>query len=225
MSTYPICYVLYLNFRVTDLLVEPSTGNYYPTIYFNEFWLLRDKMIPMNETVSEVQLDLEISPISMMKWQLFQQVDQSFQMQRSYGSMLDGESDELKVILVPFMFHMNLRCGVIFLIDAVFLLGDDCKHVYIALQRVFLEGNPYLLGITMFVSMLHSVFDFLAFKNGNLRPKNITASFLTFVDIDLSCCLPCRYPILEQKQIYGRTVCKVCCTELYLSVCHLPLLA
>ena len=182
MSTYPICYVLYLNFRVTDLLVEPSTGNYYPTIYFNEFWLLRDKMIPMNETVSEVQLDLEISPISMMKWQLFQQVDQSFQMQRSYGSMLDGESDELKVILVPFMFHMNLRCGVIFLIDAVFLLGDDCKHVYIALQRVFLEGNPYLLGITMFVSMLHSVFDFLAFKNGNLRPKNITASFLTFVD-------------------------------------------
>jgi hypothetical protein len=63
-----------------------------------------------------------------MKWQLFQQVDQSFQMQRSYGSMLDGESDELK--------------------------------------KVFLEGNPYLLGITMFVSMLHSVFDFLAFKNG-----------------------------------------------------------
>ncbi|XP_013611203.1 PREDICTED: cleft lip and palate transmembrane protein 1 homolog [Brassica oleracea var. oleracea] len=109
------------------LLVEPTSGNYYPTIYFNEFWLLRDKMIPINETVSEVPLNLEISPISMMKWQLFQQVDQSFQMQRSYGSMLDGESDELK--------------------------------------RVFLEGNPYLLGITMCVSMLHSVFDFLAFKN------------------------------------------------------------
>lgn len=33
-------------------------------------------------------------------------------------------------------------------------------------QRVFLEGNPYLLGITMVVSLLHSVFDFLAFKNG-----------------------------------------------------------
>lgn len=35
-------------------------------------------------------------------------------------------------------------------------------------QRVFLEGNPYLLGITMVVSLLHSVFDFLAFKNGKL---------------------------------------------------------
>ncbi|KAL1209757.1 hypothetical protein V5N11_020088 [Cardamine amara subsp. amara] len=109
------------------LLVEPSTVNYYPTVFFNEFWLLRDKLIIINETVSELPLNLEVSPISMTKWQLLQQIDQSFQIHRSYGSMLDGESDELK--------------------------------------RVFLEGNPYLLGVTMFVSMLHSVFDFLAFKN------------------------------------------------------------
>jgi hypothetical protein len=33
------------------------------------------------------------------------------------------------------------------------------------LKRVFLEGNPYLLGLTMVVSLLHSLFDFLAFKN------------------------------------------------------------
>lgn len=40
--------------------------------------------------------------------------------------------------------------------------ADKMSHF----QRVFLEGNPYLLGITMVVSLLHSVFDFLAFKNG-----------------------------------------------------------
>ncbi|KAM7513915.1 hypothetical protein LguiA_003498 [Lonicera macranthoides] len=109
------------------LNVEPSTGNYYPTIFFNEFWLLRDKLIQINETVTELPLHLEVGPISMTKWQLFLQVDQSFQIHRSYGSMLEGEADELK--------------------------------------RVFLEGNPYLLVITMVVSLLHSVFDFLAFKN------------------------------------------------------------
>jgi hypothetical protein len=109
------------------MIVEKSTGNYYPTIYFNEFWLLRDKLIQINETVKEVELHLEVGPISMTKWQLFLQIDQSFQIHRSYGSMLDGEADELK--------------------------------------RVFLEGNPYLLVITMVVSLLHSVFDFLAFKN------------------------------------------------------------
>lgn len=77
--------------------IEPSTGNYYPTIYFNEFWLLRDKLIRVNDTVNELPLNLEVGPISMTKWQLFLQVDQSFQIHMSYGSMLEGEADELKV--------------------------------------------------------------------------------------------------------------------------------
>ncbi|GLT48973.1 hypothetical protein SLA2020_225600 [Shorea laevis] len=132
--------------------IDSTTGNYYPTIFFNEFWLLRDKLIAINETVNELPLNLEVSPISMTKWQLFQQIDQSFQIHRSYGSMLEGESDELK--------------------------------------RVFLEGNPYLLVITMVVSMLHSVFDFLAFKNDiqfwnknksmeGLSAKSVVVSFIS----------------------------------------------
>ncbi|XP_011005578.1 PREDICTED: cleft lip and palate transmembrane protein 1 homolog [Populus euphratica] len=134
------------------LNVEPTSGNYFPTIFFNEFWLLRDKLIPLNETVTELTLNLEVGPISMTKWQLFMQIDQSFQVHRSYGSMLEGEADELK--------------------------------------RVFLEGNPYLLVITMVVSMLHSVFDFLAFKNDiqfwnknksmeGLSAKSVVVSFIS----------------------------------------------
>ncbi|XP_042413416.1 cleft lip and palate transmembrane protein 1 homolog isoform X1 [Zingiber officinale] len=107
--------------------VEPTTGNYYPTIFFNEFWLLRDKLIPLNDTVIELPLNLEVGLISLTKWQFFLQIEQAFQVQRSYGSMLEGESDEIK--------------------------------------RVFLEGNPYLLALTMMVSVLHSLFDILAFKN------------------------------------------------------------
>lgn len=103
------------------------TGDYYPTVYFNEFWFLKDKLVLLNETVKEIPVNLELGPISLTRWQLYLQVDQSFQIHRSYGSMLDGEADELK--------------------------------------RVFLEGNPYLLGLTMCVSLLHTVFDFLAFKN------------------------------------------------------------
>ncbi|KAF5198070.1 Cleft lip and palate transmembrane protein 1-like protein [Thalictrum thalictroides] len=133
------------------LNIEPKTGNYYPTVSFNEFWLLRNKLIQLNETVTELPLHLEVSPISMTKWQLFMQIDQSFQIHRSYGSMLEGEADELK--------------------------------------RVFLEGNPYLLGITMIVSCLHSVFDFLAFKNDiqfwnknksmeGLSAKSVVVSFI-----------------------------------------------
>ncbi|GAB4835476.1 hypothetical protein Ancab_000385 [Ancistrocladus abbreviatus] len=132
--------------------IEPKTGNYYPTIFSNEFWLLRDKLIPLNDTVTELPLHLEVGPISMTKWQIFLQIDQSFQIHRSYGSMLEGEADELK--------------------------------------RVFLEGNPYLLVITMVVSMLHSIFDFLAFKNDiqfwrknksmeGLSAKSVVVSFIS----------------------------------------------
>ncbi|KAL2347127.1 hypothetical protein Fmac_001127 [Flemingia macrophylla] len=134
-----------------SLNIDPFTGNYYPIVFFNEFWLLRDKLIPLNETVTELSLNLEVGPISMTKWQLFMQIDQSFQIHRNYGSMLEGEADELK--------------------------------------RVFLEGNPYLLGITMVVSLLHSVFDFLAFKNDiqfwnknksmeGLSAKTVVVSFI-----------------------------------------------
>lgn len=133
------------------LNVEMETGNYYPTVFFNEFWLLRNKLIPLNDTVKELTLNLEVGPISMTKWQLFLQIDQSFQIHRSYGSMIDGEADELK--------------------------------------RVFLEGNPYLLVITMIVSVFHSIFDFLAFKNDiqfwnknksmeGLSAKSVVVSFL-----------------------------------------------
>ncbi|KAK4773493.1 hypothetical protein SAY87_028512 [Trapa incisa] len=137
---------------VPYLNVEPRSGNYYPTIFFNEFWLLKDKLIAINETVGELSLNLEVGLISMTKWQLFLQIDQSFQMHRSYGSMLDGEADELK--------------------------------------RVFLEGNPYLLVITTVVSLLHSVFNFLAFKNDiqfwnknksmeGLSAKSVVVSFIS----------------------------------------------
>jgi len=34
------------------------------------------------------------------------------------------------------------------------------------LKEAFLETNHYLLGLTFAVSILHSIFEFLAFKNG-----------------------------------------------------------
>uniref|UniRef100_M8CIG0 Cleft lip and palate transmembrane protein 1-like protein n=1 Tax=Aegilops tauschii TaxID=37682 RepID=M8CIG0_AEGTA len=132
----PVEYISYWKPNVTINLVDDFT-RYYPTVFFNEFWLLRDKLTALNETVKELTLNLEVSPISMTKWQLFLQIEQSFQVHRSYGSMLEGEADELKVF----------------------------TDLGLLLQRVFLEGNPYLLGLTMIVSLFHSLFDFLAFKN------------------------------------------------------------
>ncbi|KAJ1386504.1 Cleft lip and palate transmembrane 1 [Sesbania bispinosa] len=150
-----------------DLNIDPITGNYYPTVFFNEFWLLKDKLIALNETVTELLLNLEVGPISMTKWQLFLQIDQSFQIHRNYGSMLEGEADELKDTAEIWPGYIPIRIQ----------------------ERVFLEGNPYLLAVTMVVSLLHSVFDFLAFKNDiqfwnknksmeGLSAKTVVVSFI-----------------------------------------------
>jgi hypothetical protein len=104
-----------------------NSSGYYPIVFFDDFWLLEENLIEINESVSTLTLTLSYSPISIMKWQMYLQMEQSFSIQQSIGTQQDGESDELK--------------------------------------RILLDTNPYLLGITMVVSILHSIFDFLAFKN------------------------------------------------------------
>jgi hypothetical protein len=55
---------------------------------------------------------------------------------------------------------------VVYVLIILLCLSAADSFLIFVLQRVFLEGNPYLLGLTMVVSLLHSLFDFLAFKNG-----------------------------------------------------------
>jgi hypothetical protein len=100
---------------------------YYPHVWFNDFWILRDYLVPVNSTLKELPIEVEVGPISAMKFMLFSSVDQSFATQREWGMQSEGEADEVK--------------------------------------RIFLEGNPWLLALTTFVSLLHSIFDALAFKN------------------------------------------------------------
>lgn len=111
-------------------------------VFVNEFWLFREHLSPLNDTVKDLTLGLSYNPISMMKWQMFSQMEQSFQMQISMGTAAEGESDEFK--------------------------------------RMLIETNPYFLALTFVVTILHSVFDFLAFRNGtgacNLTNNQISHS-------------------------------------------------
>ncbi len=54
---------------------------YYPTIYFNEFWILRENLVPLNETVKEVNVELDLTQMPMWKFTIFSQVEKSFEMQ------------------------------------------------------------------------------------------------------------------------------------------------
>jgi hypothetical protein len=114
-------------------MIEQTTGDYFPPLYMDEFWLLQEKYIIINETVKELPLQLMYSTISLMKWRFELQMEESWRMQSQFGQSSD-DTDQLK--------------------------------------RMLMDTNPVLLGITFAVSMLHMVFDFLAFKNDIAFWKN-----------------------------------------------------
>lgn len=41
-------------------------GSYFPILYFNDFWLLRDKLVYMNESLASVTLHFELGQIGSM---------------------------------------------------------------------------------------------------------------------------------------------------------------
>eukprot|EP01118_Nematostelium_gracile_P005974 TRINITY_DN1907_c0_g1_i2.p1 TRINITY_DN1907_c0_g1~~TRINITY_DN1907_c0_g1_i2.p1 ORF type:complete len:565 (+),score=124.80 TRINITY_DN1907_c0_g1_i2:56-1750(+) len=120
--------------QIRQHLKFDETGKYFPVLFVNEFWLFREDYMEINETLKELPLTLSFSPLSLMKWQMMLQMEESFAMQRSIGTAAEDESDTFK--------------------------------------RMLIETNPYLLGLTMVVTLLHTVFDFLAFKNDITFWKN-----------------------------------------------------
>ena len=55
--------------------------SYFPAVYFNDFWLLREHLVPLNETVTEVPLHFSLSSVGMLRLTLYQQAEASFSMQ------------------------------------------------------------------------------------------------------------------------------------------------
>ena len=87
-----------------DLKIHPRTGNYLPYFYVNDFWQLKEDFMPINSTVKQLDLFLDFAPISLMKWQLYTQLEQSFQMQASMGTTSDSETDEIRVRAYPVLY-------------------------------------------------------------------------------------------------------------------------
>ncbi|KAH0631511.1 hypothetical protein JD844_005858, partial [Phrynosoma platyrhinos] len=109
---------------------DAVSGDYYPILYFNDYWNLQKDYFPINETVERLPFRLSYCPLSLWRWQLY--AAQSTKSPWNFlGEDLYEQSDE------------------------------EQDSVKVAL----LETNPYLLALTIIVSIVHSIFEFLAFKN------------------------------------------------------------
>jgi hypothetical protein len=58
--------------------LDESLMTYEPATYFNDFWTLKDYLVPVNSSLPELNVTLAVSSIGQMKWMMYLQTQESF---------------------------------------------------------------------------------------------------------------------------------------------------
>lgn len=131
-----------------------QNGWYYPILYPNTFWQLKDHMTELNSSVTSVNLNMNLNNLKHWKFSMFASVDEG--MKQTAKKAANGQMSA----------------------------GGDGSELE-ELKRIMLESNSYLLATTGVVTLLHTVFEMLAFKNdvSHWRNKkdNVGTSFRTIL--------------------------------------------
>ncbi|KAJ9657350.1 hypothetical protein H2198_004361 [Neophaeococcomyces mojaviensis] len=146
-----------------DILMEPTgardasgqNGWYYPVFFLNTFWQLKSHMIELNETVKSVPLNINFYNMANWKYSILASMDEGMR-QQSHAAAF-GQTGPT---------------------------GGDGSEIE-KFKEILLDSNPYLLATTFVVSILHMIFEALAFKNdiSHWRKKkdNVGTSFRTII--------------------------------------------
>lgn len=123
--------------------VEPSgardeTGKiawYFPILWANTFWQLRSHMTELNETVKELPINIHLKNENNWLFSMMQSIDHN--VKENSARAARGEK----------------------------LPGGGDGSEFEVIKEVLIDSNIYLLGTTAVVSILHMIFEMLAFKN------------------------------------------------------------
>lgn len=117
------------------IMFDAEGTKYYPIAFLNDYWNMMRDYQPINSTTKELELILTYQPLSLFKWQLYA----AQAVKNKWTSSMFG--------------------------DAIAGATDDADEDQDSIKEMLLDTNPYLLGLTIAISILHSVFELLAFKN------------------------------------------------------------
>jgi hypothetical protein len=111
-----------------SIVPGPTEGKakYYPPVFPNDFWLLKENLRVINETSRQLPLHISYQAISSMKFNIFASMTASMD-QAAAQPGAGAEFDEIK--------------------------------------RTLTETSPWLLITTAIVTVLHMLFEFLAFSS------------------------------------------------------------
>ncbi|KZF21390.1 cleft lip and palate transmembrane 1 [Xylona heveae TC161] len=108
---------------------------YYPIFFLNTFWQLRDHMVELNSTVKQVPLHITLNNLKYWKFSLYSSLDEGLKQQQR-----------------------QVASG-----GPIGPSGDGSEME--EFKRILIDTNVYLLSTTVVVSILHTIFEMLAFKS------------------------------------------------------------
>lgn len=112
-----------------------QNGWYYPIFFVNTFWQLRSHMTELNSTVERLPLRISLNNMNNWKFSLYASIDEG--MKQNTRQAASGGP------MAP--------------------SGDGSE--FEKFKEILLDTNSYLLATTGIVSILHMIFETLAFKN------------------------------------------------------------
>ncbi len=134
-----------------------KNGWYYPVVYTNTFWQMKKDMTELNSTIPFDTLPINVNLNTLPNWQF---------------SLMASMDEGMKETARKSALGQTTAGG-----------GDGSEMELI--KEVLLDSNIYLLSVTAVVSVLHMIFELLAFKSdvGHWRKKkdNVGVSVRTIL--------------------------------------------
>jgi len=117
-------------------------GWYYPVLYVNTFWQLKSHMTVLNSTVKRVPIHIDLQNFANWKFSLMASVDEGAK--QTARNAAQGQAPP----------------------------GGGDGTEFEMIKEVLLDTNIYLLGTTVVVSILHMIFEMMAFKSDISHYRN-----------------------------------------------------
>lgn len=134
-----------------------KNGWFYPLLYHNTFWQMKKDMVELNSTIPYETLPMNIHISTLANWQFSVMASMDEGMKETARKAAQGQTSP----------------G-----------GGDGSEMEM-FKEILLDSNMYLLGTTAIVSVLHMIFELLAFKSdvGHWRKKkdNVGVSVRTIL--------------------------------------------
>lgn len=112
-----------------------QNGWYYPVLFVNTFWQLKKNMVELNDTVITLPLNVKLNNLANWKFSLYASMEANIRAQAAAAAA--GQASPT---------------------------GGDGSEMEM-FKEILIDSNSYLLAITAVVSVLHMIFEMLAFKN------------------------------------------------------------